>query len=119
MGTVTRKFVTSSMPYAVPQGSLLGPISFICYIATLNDIIQGTSLSMLGYADDHAVYKSFLPMDESSALEGLTEVIKRIRNTMKYSFLKMNDSKTEIFIFGTHSQCNKSPQLVWRLVRHL
>ena len=62
---------------------------------------------MLGYADDHAVYKSFLPMDESSALEGLTEVIMRIRNWMKHSFLKMNDSKTEIVIFGTHSQCNK------------
>ena len=42
-------------PYAVPQGSLLGPVLFICYIATLNDIIQGTSTSMLGYADDHAV----------------------------------------------------------------
>ena len=57
------------VPYAVPQGSLLGPVLFICYIATLNDIIQGTSASMLGYADDHAVYKSFLPIDESSALE--------------------------------------------------
>ena len=95
------------VPYAVPQGSLLGPVLFICYIATLNDIIQGTPVSMLGYTDDHVVYKSFLPMDESSALEGLTEVIIRIRNWMKHSSLKMNDSKTDIVIFGTHSQCNK------------
>ena len=62
---------------------------------------------MLGYTDDHAVYKSFQPMDESSALEGLTEVTMRIRNWLKHSFLKMNDSKTEIVIFGTRSQCNK------------
>ena len=68
------------LPYTVPQGSLLGPVLLICYIATLNNIIQGTSVSMLGYADDHGVYKSFLPMDESSALEGLTEGILRIRN---------------------------------------
>ena len=95
------------VPYAVPQGSLLGPVLFICYIATLNDIIQGTSVSMLGYADDHAVYKSFLQIDESSALEGLTEVVMKIRNWVKHLFLKMNDSKTEIVIFGTHSQCNK------------
>ena len=95
------------VPYAVPQGSLLGPVLFICYIATLNDIIQGTSTSMLGYADDHAVYESFLPIDESSALKSLTEVTKRIRNWMRYSFLKMNDSKIEIVIFGTHSQHNK------------
>ena len=26
---------------------------------------------------------------------------------MKHSFLKMNDSKTEIVTFGTHNQCNK------------
>ena len=31
----------------------------------------------------------------------------RIRNWMKHSFLKINDSKTEIVIFGTQSQCNK------------
>ena len=31
----------------------------------------------------------------------------RIRNWMKHLFLKMNDSKTEIVIFGTHRQCNK------------
>ena len=76
------------VPYAVPQGSLLGPILFTCYIATLNNIIQGTSASMLGYADDHAVYKSFLPIDESSALKSLTEVIMRIRNWMKPFVLK-------------------------------
>ena len=46
-----------NVPYAVPQGSLLGPVLFICYIATLNDVIQDTSASMLSYADDHAVYK--------------------------------------------------------------
>ena len=49
------------VPYAVPQGRLLGPVLFLRYIETLNDIIQGTSASMLVYADDHAVHKSFLP----------------------------------------------------------
>ena len=57
------------VPYAVPQGNLLGPVLFICYIATLGDNIQGTSTSLLGYADDHAVYESFLPTDEFSALK--------------------------------------------------
>ena len=105
VGSVVSKPI--DVPYAVPQGSLLGPVLFICYIATLDDIIQGTSTSLLGYADDHTVYKSFLPTDEFSALKSLKEVIKRIRNWMMQSFLKMNDSKTEIVTFGTHSQCNK------------
>ena len=53
----------------VPQGSLLGPVLFISYIATLEDIIQDTSTSLLGYADDHAVYNSFPPKDEHLALK--------------------------------------------------
>ena len=95
------------VPYAVPQGNLLGPVLFIYYIATLENIIQDTSTSLLGYADDHAVYNSFLPTDEFPALRNLTEVTEKIRNWMRQSFLKINDSKTEIVIFGTHSQCNK------------
>ena len=87
------------VPYAVPQGSLLGPVLFICYISTLSDIIQDTSASMLGYADDYAVYKSFSPTNEVSALKELTELTMRIRDWMKSSFLKMNDSKTELVIF--------------------
>ena len=58
-----------NVPYAVPQGSLLGPILFICYIATMENIIQDTSTSLLGYADDHTVYNSFLPIDEHLALK--------------------------------------------------
>ena len=69
--------------------------------------MQGTSTSLLGYADDHAVYESFLPTDEFSALKSLTEVMKRIRNWMRQPFLNMNDSKTERVIFGIHSQCNR------------
>ena len=92
------------VPYAIPQGSLLGPVLFICYISTLSDIIQHTSTSMLGYADDHAVYNSFSPANEVSALEELTELTMRIRDWMRSSFLKMNDSKTELVIFGTQNQ---------------
>ena len=95
------------VPYAVPQGSLLGPILFICYIATLENVIQDTSTSLLGYADDHTVYNSFLPIDEHWALKNLSVVTDKIRNWMRQSFLKMNDSKTEIVIFGTQNQCNK------------
>ena len=51
------------------KGAYLGPVLFICYIATLENIIQDTSTSLLGYADDHAVYNSFLPADELLALK--------------------------------------------------
>ena len=92
------------LPYAVPQGSLLGPVLSICYISTLNDIIQDTSASMLGYADDLAVYKSFSPTNEVSALRELTELTTNIGDWMRSSFLKMNNSKSELVIFGTQNQ---------------
>ena len=57
------------VPYSVPQGSPLGPVLFICYIATVENIIQDTSTSLLGYADDHAVYNSFIPIEELPALK--------------------------------------------------
>ena len=96
-----------NVSYAVPQGSLLGPVLFICYIATLENVIQDTSISLLGYTDDHAVYNSFLPIDEHLAHKNLSVVTDRISKWMRQSFLKMNDSKTEIVIFGKWSQCSK------------
>ena len=96
-----------NVPYAVPQGSLLGSVLFICYIATLENIIQDTSTSLLGYTDDHMVYNSVLPMHEHLALKILSVVTDKIRNWMKQSFLKMDDSKMEIVIFETQNQCFK------------
>ena len=95
--------------YPVPQGSLLGPVLFICYIATLENIIQDTATSLLSYADDHIVYNSFLPIDEHQALKNWSVFTDKIGNWMRQSFLKMNDSKMVIVIFGTQNQCNKFP----------
>ena len=70
-------------------------------------LIQDTSTSLRSYSDDHAVYNSFLPIDEHLALKNLSVVTDRIRDWMRQSFLKMNDSKTEIVIFGNQIQCSK------------
>ena len=69
----------------------------------LENIIQETSASLLGYADDYVVYNSFLQTDEHLALENLTVVMGKIRNWMRLSFLKMNDSKMEIVIIINNS----------------
>ena len=62
------------VPYAVPQGSLFDHVLFICYISTLENIIQDTSTSLLGYADDHTVCNSFLTIDEHLALKKVISV---------------------------------------------
>ena len=75
----------------------------------LENIIQDTSTSLLGYVDDHAVCNSFLPIYDHQAVENLSVVMNKIRNLMWHSFLKMNNSKTEIMIFETGNHVIKSP----------
>ena len=86
---------------------LLGPVLFICYIAMMENIIKDTSTFLLSYADDHVVYNSFLPITEHLALENLSVLTDKIRNCMRQSFLKMNNTNMEIVIFGTRNQHNK------------
>ena len=46
---------THAINFSVPQGSILGPVSFSFYVSTLPEIIkQTTDTTILGYADDHA-----------------------------------------------------------------
>ena len=43
---------STSLQWGVPQGSVIGPILFVCYTAPLQDIIQSHDLSSMIYADD-------------------------------------------------------------------
>ena len=47
--------------YSVPQGSILGPVFFICYASTLDVYTQHRRAGLTGYADDHAIIDKFEP----------------------------------------------------------
>ncbi len=48
------------LTHGVPQGSVLGPILFLCYMAPLTEIIQRFNVNFPFYADD---CKIWLPLD--------------------------------------------------------
>ena len=51
---------TKTINFSVPQGSLLGPTLFNCYVSTLMEIIpENDENFMSGYADDHALINTF------------------------------------------------------------
>ena len=95
--------------YSVPQGSILGPVFFNCYAATLDDYTHDREASLSGYADDHALIYSFKPGadSETKTVASLEQTISQVREWMRVNHLKMNDKKTEYIVFGGKQQRQK------------
>ena len=103
--------VTSDVIYimfGVPQGSVLGPVLFNLYIRSIYSYVKRLGFNIMGYADDHQILKSFKTQSESEILnvqlQNCFESIKRWMNTF---FLQLNDSKTQIIVFGPRNVLNE------------
>ena len=106
IGHLTSKMV--KIDFLVPQGSILGPILFNCYVSTLMEIILERKDSFLsGYADDHAVIHSF-NLDNNNIKQIIENDIEKIKMWMEENQLKMNNAKTEFIVIGTSSSLWKN-----------
>ena len=93
--------------FLVPQGSILGPVLFSCYVSTLPEVIkQNSDTIILSYADDHAFTQAFTQKD-TPVKQIVEEKVNRIKNWMCMNHLQMNDTKTEFITFGTTHLLNK------------
>ena len=94
----------SSLPYGVPQGSVLGPILFNIYTRSLCKYIKPTMFDIYGFADDHQLIKSFLPILQDKALgDGIQHCFQMISKWMSDYFLCINPNKTKILIISPPS----------------
>jgi hypothetical protein len=94
----------------VPQGSTLGPILFLVYMAPLYDLFNTMSINSHGYADDTQLYQHFKAGSSTNvnrAKEDIESCVSFARDWITVHELKINDSKTELIVLGTSKQLTK------------
>ena len=88
----------------VPQGSLCGPVLYLAYASTIEEVVAN-DIQLHGYADDHAFKKAFKPtpdgQEETATITDFQQLLATVKTWMDENRLKMNDSKTECIIFGS------------------
>jgi hypothetical protein len=86
----------------VPQGSILGPLLFLCYV---NDMASSVECKLLLYADDSALLVS--DKDPDHIANRLGNELDSCRQWLVDNKLSLHLGKTECMLFGTKKRLNK------------
>ena len=105
--------------FSVPQGSVAGPVLYLAYASTLEDITQKQNvmenqstmwnirsqkdIGLYGFADDNAVKNEFTPTkvdNEPQCIASLEECLINIKTWMDSNRLRMNNSKMEFILYN-------------------
>ena len=88
----------------VPQGSLLGPLLYLCYS---NDMVRSVRNKLLLYADDSVILVS--DKDPSVVSHELSKDLESCNNWLIDNQLSLHVGKTECILFGSHAKLKRAP----------
>ena len=87
----------------VPQGSLLGPLLYLCYS---NDMVTSVKNKLLLYADDSVIISSHINPDVIS--DELSSDLRTCNNWLINNKLSLHVGKTELILFGSRRKLKKA-----------
>ena len=96
---------TADLICGVPQGSVLGPTLFLCYINDLSVMTKELGMSISLYADDAVIYCS--NHDSYFVKERLESVLSRVIAWCNSNYININIDKTKFCIYGTRANISK------------
>jgi len=92
-------YVTTSKPsavlFAIPQGSVLGPILFVLYIADVLQLAKDHGLLPHAYADDTQILGVCRPSETDELQHRVSDCLDAVSSWMAANRLQLNHEKTE------------------------
>ena len=95
--------------YGVPQGSVLGPVIFILYVAGVINIARAHGFKAHSYADDLQIYDHSQQTSCASLVVRMSTCIVEINEWMASNRLKLNPTKTELIWLGSPQRLKHCP----------
>lgn len=95
----------------VPQGGILSPIAYIIYGAGIIKILEHHKVEHEAYADDNQLYLSFTLENFTFIVDKVNMIMNEIKQWTLNMFLKLNQAKTQIIIFGRNHNIQILKQL--------